>query len=168
MSNSERRNLKTIRPNLFHKYSIQQQVKRGNHAKNMTDKANDDYEAYKYCDLLKGKKWDKFISDLLNDQAKRDFLDVMTRRNKYTLSELSEEEKNNQINEYPPYAIQWKGMTTDVGAIKKLVRRVDPRFYNGYLMLPSIITMLHAKITKEIPSKIVSDPINQAMINFTC
>ncbi len=61
-----------------------------------------------------------------------------------------------------------EGMTSDVGGIKKGVRTVDPRFYNGYLMLPSIITILHAKIKKEIPSKIVSDPTNKKMINFTC
>jgi hypothetical protein len=49
------------------------------------------------------------------------------------LSELSEEEKKTKINEYPPYAIQWeKGgmMTSDVGGIKKRVRKVDPGFYN--------------------------------------
>ncbi len=59
-------------------------------------------------------------------------------------------------------------MTADVGGSKNGVRKVDPRFYNGYLMLPSIITMLHAKIKKEIPSKIVSDLTNKEMINFTC
>jgi hypothetical protein len=59
-------------------------------------------------------------------------------------------------------------MTSDVGGIKKGVRKVDPPFYNGYLMIPSIITMLHAKIKKKIPSKIVSDPTNKKMINFTC
>ena len=59
-------------------------------------------------------------------------------------------------------------MTVDVGATRNAVRKVDPRFYNGYQMLPSIITMLHAKIKKEIPSKIVSDPTNKALINFTC
>ena len=92
----------------------------------------------------------------------------MTKRNKYTLSELSEEEKKIKINEYPPYAIHWEGMTADVGGSKNGVRKVDPRFYNGYLMLPSIITMLHAKIKKEIPTKIVSYPTNKQMINFTC
>ncbi len=59
-------------------------------------------------------------------------------------------------------------MTSDVGGIKKGVRKVDPHFYNRYLMLPSIIMILHAKIKKEIPSKIVSDPTNKKMINFTC
>jgi hypothetical protein len=41
---------------------------------------NDDYEVYKYCELLKNEKWDKFISDTLNDKAKQDFLDFMTKR----------------------------------------------------------------------------------------
>jgi hypothetical protein len=59
-------------------------------------------------------------------------------------------------------------VTVDVGGTKNAVRKVDPRFYNGYLMLPSITMMLHAKIKKEILSKIVSDPTNKAMINFTC
>jgi hypothetical protein len=136
--------------------------------KKMKESDNDDYVVYKYCELLNNKKWDKFISDPLNDKAKWDFFDFMTKRNKYTLSELSEEETKNKINDYPPYAIQWEGMTVDVGGTKHAVRKVDPRFYNGYLMLPSIITMLHAKIKKEIPSKIVSDPTNKALINFTC
>ncbi len=129
---------------------------------------DDDYDVYKYCELLNTKKWDNFINNLLNDKAKWDFLDEMTKRSKYTLSELSEKEKKTKINKYPPYAIQWEGMTLDVGGIKKGVRKVDPQFYNGYLMLPSVITIIHAKIKKEILSKIVSDPTNKKMINFTC
>jgi hypothetical protein len=168
MSTPNERNLMTSRPNLFHTFKIQGQVKKDIHAKNMKQYDDDDYEAYKYCELLKTNKWDKFISDPLNDKAKWDFLDVMTKRHKYTLSELSEEEKKIKINEYPPYAIHWEGMTADVGGSKNGVRNVDPRFYNGYLMLPSIITMLHAKIKKELPSKIVSYPTNKQMINFTC
>jgi hypothetical protein len=35
-------------------------------------------------------------------------------------------------------------------------------------MLPTVITMLHAKFKKEIPSKIVSDATNKQMINYTC
>ena len=123
---------------------------------------------YQYCELLHNNKWDNFIKDPLNENAKRNFLDHMTKWSKYTLSELTPEETNDQINDYPPYAIQWESMTVDVGATKNAVRKVDPRFYNGYQMLPSIITMLHAKIKKEIPSTIVSDPTNKAMINFTC
>jgi hypothetical protein len=56
----------------------------------------------------------------------------------------------------------------DVGGTKNAGRKVDPSFYNRYHMLPSIITMLHAKTKKEIPTKIVSDAANKAMINFTC
>lgn len=168
MSNPEKRNQITSRPNLFHKYKIQAQVKKDVHAKKMKENDNDDYEVYQYCELLNNEKWDTFIDDPLNEKAKRYFLDYMTKRSKYKLSELTEEETKFQINDYPPYAIQWDGMTVDVGGTKNAVRKVDPRFYNGYLMLPSIITMLHAKIKKEIPSKIVSDPTNKAMINFTC
>jgi hypothetical protein len=35
-------------------------------------------------------------------------------------------------------------------------------------MLPSIVTILHAKIKNEIPSKIVADATNKNMINFIC
>ncbi len=65
----------TSRPNLFHTIKIQGQVKKDIHAKNMKQYDDDDYEAYKYCELLKTNKWDKFISDPLNDKAKQDFLD---------------------------------------------------------------------------------------------
>jgi hypothetical protein len=92
MSNRERRNQTTSRPNLFHTYKIQGQVKREIHVKKMKQFDNDDYVVYKYCELVNNDKWDKFIRDPLNDKAKRDFLDFMTKRNKYTLSELSEEE----------------------------------------------------------------------------
>lgn len=168
MSSPEKRNQKTSRPNLFHTYKIQGQVKRDVHEKKMKQNDNDDYVVYQYCELLRNPKWDNFVKDPLNEQAKRDFLDHMTKRSKYTLSELTPEETNDQINDYPPYAIQWESMTVDVGATKNAVRKVDPRFYNGYQMLPSIITMLHAKIKKEIPSKTVSVPKNKGMINFTC
>jgi hypothetical protein len=92
MSNPERRNQTTRRPNLFHTYKIQMQVKREVHVKKIKQFDNDDCVVYKYCELVNNDKWDKFISDPLNDKAKRDFLDFMTKRNKYTLSELSEEE----------------------------------------------------------------------------
>jgi hypothetical protein len=57
-------------------------------------------------------------------------------------------------------------MTLDVGDIKGGIRRVDPRHYNGYYMLPLIVTILHGKIKNEIPSKIVRDATNKNMINF--
>ncbi len=84
------------------------------------------------------------------------------------LSELTDEEKKIKINKYPPYGILWEGMTLDVGGIKGGVRKVDLRVYNGYQMLPSIVTILHAKIKNEIPSKIVADATNKNMINFIC
>ncbi len=113
----------------------------------------DDFDIYNYCELLHTKRWEEFIKNPLNDKAKREFLDEMTKISEYNLSNLSEEEKKVKINKYPPYAIQWEGMMSDVGDIKGGVRKVDPRFYNGYQMLPLIVTILHTKIKNEIPSK---------------
>jgi hypothetical protein len=131
-------------------------------------KNDDDFDVYSYCGLLHTTKWDDYITNPLNDKTKRVFLDEMTQRSKYMLSELSEEDRKKRINKYPPYAIQWEGMTTDVGLIIKSVRRVDGRHYNGFLMLPAIVTVLHAKIKNEIPSKIVGDATNKNMINCIC
>ncbi len=68
----------TIRPNLFHTYKNQGQVKREVHMKNMKEK-NDNFVVYTYCELLHTTKWDEFIKNPLNDKAKRDFLDEMTK-----------------------------------------------------------------------------------------
>jgi hypothetical protein len=72
LSTPDERNLTTTRPNLFHSYKIQVQVKKELHAKNMKQ-YDYDYEVYKYCELLNTRKWDNFINNLLNDKAKRDF-----------------------------------------------------------------------------------------------
>jgi hypothetical protein len=160
MSTLDKHNMTTIRPNLFHTYKFQVQVKREVHMKNIKEN-NDNFVVYTYCEPLHTTKWDEFIKNPLNDKAKRDFLDEMTKRSKYTLSELTEEEKKIKINIYPPYGILWEGMTSDVGGNKGGVRKVDLRFYNGYQMLPSIVTILHAKIKNEIPSKIVAYATNK-------
>jgi len=55
----------------------------------MKQNDNDVYVVYQYCELLNNDKWEKFIEDPLNEKAKRDFLDNMTKRSKYTLSELT-------------------------------------------------------------------------------
>ncbi len=85
MSTSNERHMTTIRPNLFHPYKVQVQVKREVHVKNMK-KNNDNFVLYTYCKLLHTTKWDEFIKNPLNDKTKRDFLDEMTKRSKYTLS----------------------------------------------------------------------------------
>jgi len=167
MSTPEDRNTTTIGPVLHHTYKIQGQIKKDVHKKNMTGVV-DDFEVYKYCELLHTQKWDEFINNPLNDKAKQDFIDEMTNRSSFVLSTLSEEEKRIRINKNPPYAITFEGMTSDVGQIINGVRKVDPRHFNGYLMIPSIVTVLHAKIKNEMPSKIVADPTNKHMINFIC
>ena len=99
MSNPEKRNQKTSRPNLFHTYKIQGQVKKEVHVKKMKQNDNDDYVVYQYCELLHNDKWEKFVEDPLNEKGKQDFLDNMTKRSKYTLSEPTEEETKLQIND---------------------------------------------------------------------
>jgi hypothetical protein len=117
MSTLDKHNSTTIRPNLFYKYEVQVQVKREVHEKNMKE-TKDNFDVYNFCKLLHTKKWDEFIKNPLNDKAKRDCLDKMTKRSKYNLSDLSEEEKKNKMNKYLPCAIQWEGMTLDVRDIK--------------------------------------------------
>ena len=72
LSNPDKRNQTTSRPNLFHTYKIQKEVKKDAHKKRMKDNDNDDYLAYQYCDLLHNKKWDKFINDCLKDLTDHD------------------------------------------------------------------------------------------------
>jgi hypothetical protein len=167
MSTLDKRNMTTIKPNLFHTYKVQVQVKREIHMKNMKEN-NDDVVVYTYCKLLHTTKLDEFIKNLLNNKAKWVFSDEMTKRSKYMLSELTEEEKKIKINKYPLYGILWEGMTSDVGGIKGGDRKVDLHFYNGYQTLPSIVTVLHAKIKNEILLKIVADATNKNVINFIC
>ncbi len=77
MSTLDEHNMTMIRPNLFHTYKVQVQVRGEIHMKNMKEN-NDDFVVYTYCKLLHTTKWDEFIKNLLNDKAKRDFLDEMT------------------------------------------------------------------------------------------
>jgi hypothetical protein len=92
----------------------------------------------------------------------------MIKRSDYNLSRLSKDEKKVKMNKYPPYGIIWESMMSDVGDIKGGIRQVDPCHYNGYYMLPLIVTTLHGKIKNEILSKIVGDATNKNMINFIC
>ncbi len=79
MSTSDERNMTTIRPNLFHTYKVQVQLKREVHMKNMKEN-NDDFVIYTYCELPHTTKWDEFIKNPLNDKTKWDFLDEMTKK----------------------------------------------------------------------------------------
>ncbi len=88
----------------------------------------DNFDVYNYCELLHTKRWEEFIKNTLNDKAKRECLDKMTKISEYNLSNLSEEEKKVKINKHPPYAIQWEGIMLDVDDIKGGVRKVDPLF----------------------------------------
>ena len=72
------------------------------------------------------------------------------------------------VNSYPPYAISYKSMSIDVGDVIKSRRKVDPRHYNAFDLLPRKITILHAKETNELISKTAQKQSNTAMVNFVC
>jgi hypothetical protein len=72
------------------------------------------------------------------------------------------------VNSYPPYAISYKSMSIDVGDVIKSRRKVDPRHYNAFDLLPRIITVLHAKETNKLISKTAQKQSNTAMVNFVC
>ncbi len=60
MSTLDKCNMTTIRPNLFHTYKVQVQVKREVPMNNMKEN-NDNFVIYTYCKLLHTTKWDEFI-----------------------------------------------------------------------------------------------------------
>ncbi len=72
------------------------------------------------------------------------------------------------VNSYPPYAISYKSMLIDVGEVIKSRQKVDLCHYNAFDLLPRIITILHAKETNELISKMAEKQSNTAMINFVC
>jgi hypothetical protein len=60
MSTLDEHNMTAIRPNLFNAYTVQVQVKKEVHMKNMKEN-NDNFVVYTYCELLHTTKWDEFI-----------------------------------------------------------------------------------------------------------
>ena len=162
---------KEIRLIVGHRYTPQAQYKPKMHEANMREHGNNDKAAYGWCDLLDKEEWHEFIRDPLNDTKRAHFLDRMTYR--LGKDDLSDEDKTPEsesggVNSYPPYAISYRSMTIDVGKVEKSRRRVDPRHYNAFDLLPRIITILHAKEANELISKTAEKDINTTMINFVC
>jgi hypothetical protein len=54
------------------------------------------------------------------------------------------------VNPYPPYAISYKSMSIDVGEVIIVRRKVDPRHYNAFDLMPRIIMILNAKDKNEL------------------
>ncbi len=79
MSTSEERNSTTYRPNLFHNSTIQVQVKKEVHEKNMKEGKPNGFDVYIFCNLLHIKEWEEYCKKLLSDKFKRIFLDKMTK-----------------------------------------------------------------------------------------
>jgi hypothetical protein len=153
-----------------HRYTIQSQIKGKTHGEKMKTHQNDDKELYGWCDLLDTEEWHIFSKDPLDDNKRARFLDKMTYRSSdYAILDINSPGfESALVNSYPPYAISYKSMSIDVGDIIKSRRKVDPRHYNAFDLLPRIITILHAKETNELISKTAQKQLNTAMVNFVC
>jgi len=100
---------------------------------------HDDKELYGWCDLLDTDEWHMFSKDPLDDDKRDRFLDRMTYRlgNQETLDiATSPGFESAVVNSDPPYAISYKSLSTDVGEVIKSRRKVDPRHYNAFDLLP--------------------------------
>ncbi len=74
---------------------------------------NDDYKAYGLCGLLATDKWDTYIKDPLNENARSAFIAKMTSKEEFP------------ENASPPYGTFYGSMPVTVGKIEKGRRRVD-------------------------------------------
>ena len=170
LCNREDRNKEDKSIIVEHRYTIQTQIKGKTHGEKMKTHQNDDKELYGWCDLLDTEEWHIFSKDPLDDNKRARFLDKMT----YRSSDIAILDINSPgfesalVNSYPPYGISYKSMSIDVGDVIKSRRKVDPRHYNAFDLLPRIITILHAKETNELISKTAQKQSNTAMINFVC
>ncbi len=154
-----------------HRYTIQSQIKGKTHAEKMKTHQQNDKELYGWCDLLDTDEWHMFSKDPLDVDKRARFLDRMTYRLNHQailLISTSPGFESAVVNPYPPYAISYKSVSIDVDEVTKSRRKVDPRHYNAFDLLPKIITILHAKETNELISKTAQKQTNTAMINFVC
>jgi hypothetical protein len=117
---------------------------------------NDDYKAYGWCSLLATDEWNTYIKDTLHENARLAFIAKMTDKEKFPK------------NTSPPYGIFCKSMTVTVGKIEKGCRWIDQRHLNGYDMILTIVTILHAKKKNDTILNVVSDNLNHRMINYIC
>ncbi len=67
MSTSKEHNSTTYRPNLFHNYVVQVQVKKEVHEKNMKERKQNDFDVYNFCNLLHTKEWEEYCKNPLSD-----------------------------------------------------------------------------------------------------
>jgi hypothetical protein len=68
---------------------------------------NDDYKAFGWCSLLATDKWNTYIKDPLNENARSALIAKMTNKEKWS------------ENTSPPYGIFYESMTVTVGKIEK-------------------------------------------------
>jgi hypothetical protein len=133
------------------------QIKKPVHKAIMEKFQNDDYKAYGWCGLLATDKWDTYIKESLNENARSAFIAKMTNKEEFPK------------NASPPYGIFYESMTVTVGKIEKGRRWVDQRHLNEFNTIPIIVKIvLHAKKKNDIIPNVVSDDLNHRMINYIC
>ena len=93
--------------NCDHTFQTIVQIKKQVHKANMETYQNDDYKAYGWCSLLATDKWNTYIKDPLNENARSAFIAKMTNKEKFPQ------------NTSPPYGIFYKSMTVTVGKNRK-------------------------------------------------
>ena len=141
-------------------FTFQVTTLRGKHESLMRANNNDDQRIYKWSDLLATPEWNNYVENPLDELVRVKFLDRLTEHKEDTLEAMR--------NPYPPYAISLKSMTLDVGTVTKGERKLDPRHYNAYDLIPRIVTILYAKATNKPMSSMIGDSTNTAIINFIC
>lgn len=142
--------------NVEHKYTILKDVKVANHRTKMENANNNELTAYGWCNLLITDEWLAYIRNPFNDISRAAFIAKMT--NSASRKDYAP----------PPYGIFFESMAITIGKIEKGVRRVDQRHLNGFYMIPMIVTILHAKKKNETLTNVVSDELNESMINYIC
>jgi hypothetical protein len=148
-----------------HYYTFQVTTKRGKHEKNMKASNNDNQRIYNWSHLLKTPEWNAYVENPLDDVTRVKFLDRITRPQ---ILDTSPEIQAAILNPYPPYAISYKSMTVDVGQVVKGERKLDPRHYNAFDLVPWIVTILFAKANNKPMSSMIGNSTNKAIINFIC
>ena len=131
----------------------------------------DNQDLYGWCDLI-GKEWHMFSKDPLDDATRAQFLDMMTYRLNHqailNINSPSPDFQSALVNLYPPYAISYKSILSNVGEVIKGRRMVDPQHYSAFDLIPRIIMILHAKESNELISKMAVRPSNIIDRNCAC
>ncbi len=143
-----------------HSMRYQEACSVANYKKKIHPFNGNDKGAYGYPDCLTPYRhaWDAYTKNPFDLLTRKDFLSTIS------LSCL-DGTKNTKM--MPPYAITFKNLTTDVGPITTYKgRKIDARYYNGYLIIPGIVYHMATKITNSLVTDCYGNPFKVGIINF--